>query len=102
MTRPITPDEVASHKVQLIPPEVVQVFNGLISKAWNGTVARIRQEVAVDCIASKMGVDRDEVFRRHWLDVEPIFEAAGWTVEYNSPAYNESYPTTFTFRRKRS
>ncbi len=32
-----------------------------------------------------------------WLNVEELYRAQGWTVTYDKPGYNESYPATFTF-----
>jgi len=46
------------------------------------------------------GKTRDEVFDKGWLNIEPMYRAAGWKVVYDKPAYNESYEPTFTFTKR--
>ncbi len=43
-------------------------------------------------------VSRESIIANHWLDVETHYQAAGWKVAYDKPAYNENYPACFTFR----
>jgi hypothetical protein len=47
------------------------------------------------------GSTRQQVFDNNWLDVEDIFRKAGWKVNYEKPAYNESYPASFKFQQQR-
>jgi hypothetical protein len=47
----------------------------------------------------KKGLKKQQIFDDNLLDVEEVYEKAGWKVEYDKPAFNESYPATFTFRR---
>lgn len=42
----------------------------------------------------------DEVFKKGWLNVEYLFRAAGWEVQYDKPGYNETYEAYFTFSKK--
>lgn len=98
--QPITPDEVVQCKAKVLPGAVIQVFNDLIAKHWNGHGARFTQDEAAALIASSLDVPRQEVFDNRWLDVEEVFRAVGWHVEYDSPGYNESYKATFAFRMK--
>jgi hypothetical protein len=42
---------------------------------------------------------RDAIFEHNWLDIEDIYRQAGWAVEYNAPAYNETFDETFKFSR---
>ena len=42
---------------------------------------------------------RKEIYDKNWLDVEDVYESAGWKVEYDKPGYNENYEPTFTFSR---
>jgi hypothetical protein len=37
------------------------------------------------------------IFEKGLLDVETVYERAGWKVTYDKPAYNETYPATFRF-----
>lgn len=102
MTKPITPAEVASQTKEL-PKEVIQAFNTLIVENWDGRSAVVRQDDAVSLVLTLMpGTTSEQIFARRWMDVERHYEDVGWSVEYDKPAYCESYPATFTFKKKRS
>ncbi len=90
----------------------------MITDYWNGTYSSFTQDNVVTRILAAMvrkqvnesfrkgtgeSVDelRKQLFEKGWLDVEPIFKKAGWDVEYDKPGYNESYPATFKFSRKK-
>jgi hypothetical protein len=98
--RPITPDEAEANRKMTIPPEVIEVFNQLIVAHLSAGRATILQDEAVARICEECSVDRTFVYNSHWLDIESIFEEAGWSVVYDRPAYCETYPATFTFTRK--
>ncbi len=98
-TKPITPADAAGFKKSKIPDHVIAVFNELIRQKFDGTQATIKQEDVVALILNTQPlVERDAIFANHWLDVEEIFEDAGWQVEFDKPGYNESYDAFFTFR----
>ena len=104
MAGPIKPDEVADHKRKVVIPEkVFEAFNELIAKHWNGRTARFAQDEVVELILKKYArsktVTRSSIFDNHWLDVEPVYREAGWKVVYDSPAYNETYASTFQFTK---
>ena len=96
MIEPIRPHEV---KKESIPDAVIEVFNALISEKWDGREAVIKQKDAVARIVDRMQIIEDLVFDRKYLDVEPIYRDAGWTVEYDKPGWSENYEPSFTFRR---
>jgi hypothetical protein len=96
--KPITPAEVGKKKAESIPVEVIEVFNELITKKWDGRQSIVLQKDAVAGIVSRMGVSRDQVYLNRWLDVEGAFRQAGWRVEYDKPGFNESYDASFTFK----
>jgi hypothetical protein len=104
MVKPITPAQVIKKKKDGLPPFVIEAFNTLIAKNFNGHSATIRQEDVLQVImaAAPEGTTSDTVFNEHWLDVEDIFRKAGWTVRYDKPAYNETYEPTFEFTPKPS
>jgi hypothetical protein len=97
--QPIKPGEVAKQKSQNIPPEVIAAFNELIIKKFQGGRAYVTQNEVVELIVAK-GLERQEVFAKHWLDVEGIFQEEGWTVVYDKPAWCESYNAHFVFSVK--
>jgi hypothetical protein len=97
--KPITPDEVVSKKIECIPDEVIAAFNELIAEAWNGRSAFVYQDAAVKRISDKLAMV-DKTYKIGYLDVEPIFEQAGWKVVYDKPGYNETGRSFFTFSKK--
>lgn len=100
MTDPITPDDVAGAKLTALPDLVIIVFNKLIAEAWDGHRAEVYQEDAVAAILDAGVVaTREEVFERHLLNVEPVYQAAGWSVVFDKPGWNESYQAYFAFTR---
>lgn len=112
MTKPISPGEVGAAKAHKIPGLVVEAFNDLIVREWTGSRSVILQKDIADAIVKKLveagayvaDVARKKIYDEHWLDVEPIFEAAGWDVYYEKPVYyaGEDFEPRFTFTRKGS
>jgi hypothetical protein len=96
----IRPEDVVSQKRDSIPNEVIECFNELIVENYNGAYATVYQEDVVKRIVAK-GIGREKIFKNSWLDVEEIFEAEGWRVEYDKPGYCESYEAHFKFEAKR-
>jgi hypothetical protein len=96
MAKPISPDEV----VKTLPDEVIISFNELISEKLVRGTAQFTQKEAIARILTKMDTTRQEIFNKGWLDIEDVYNAVGWKVAYDSPAYDESYEAHFTFRKK--
>ena len=107
MTDPIRPEEVVAAKKAQFPGFVLDAFNAVIAKHFHQGYASFRQDEVVEEIVSRMpplgdNVNvRSHIFEQHWLDVEDIYRKAGWKVEYDKPDYCESYPATFSFRKKK-
>jgi hypothetical protein len=100
--QPITPQEVVAKKLEQIPDVVIQVFNNLIAKNFNGSEAKIKQNDVIDAIRTEdETISKSMIFDNHWLDVEDIYRKLGWTVEYDKPAYNEDYAPHFIFTFKK-
>jgi hypothetical protein len=100
MAGPIRPEDVNTRKSARIPQQVFEVFNRLIARQWDGHSATVRQSEVVRLLI-EAGFERAQIFAERMLDVESAYEAAGWKVVYDKPGYNESYPATFTFSKKR-
>jgi hypothetical protein len=101
---PISPDEIGQIR-SAIPDEVFDAFNEAIAANWDGHSATIKQyDVATAALAKLQQrlphMTREQMYQEHWLDVEPAYEAKGWHVRYDKPAYNETYPPVFIFKRK--
>lgn len=99
--RPIRPDEVVNKKV--FPDEVFESFNELIAR--ESVKGRERITVGMEEVVKLMvrkGLKRDKIFENHWLDVEGVYEEAGWKVEYDQPAYADTpFKPYFTFTPRR-
>lgn len=93
---PIKPEDV---KDAPVPEEVVQVFNDLIQKHWDGKEARIEQSEVLLAVCLAMGISKHQVFDKKLLDVEKVFRQAGWGVIYDKPFLAESYPAFFIFSK---
>lgn len=99
---PITPDEAKARKETDIPDEVIEAFNELLIKNHSiGTNSIAIGQDEVVALIVKKGLNRSDIFDKHWLDVEDVYRAAGWIVDYDKPGYNEDYSAYFTFKRRR-
>ena len=97
---PIKPSEIASEKEKTFPDAVIESFNELITQKFDRGSATIKKDEVVDLMVEK-GLNRNQIFDKGWLNIEDVYEQAGWKVVYNRPAYNESYLATFTFTRQK-
>jgi formate-dependent phosphoribosylglycinamide formyltransferase (GAR transformylase) len=102
MIEPIKPDDVVQAKKASFPSQVIEAFNEMIVANWNNRSSTVKQCDVANLIASKMGLETtDSIYANHWLDVEDVYQKAGWKVVYDKPAYCETYEATFTFSRSR-
>lgn len=98
--KPISPNEVVLSRP--IPDDVIECFNDLISKNWNGSSSTIMQSDIAMYIAGALNIPVSSVYKQHYLDVEPLFRLHGWDVEHDNPGYNETYAASFRFTPKKS
>jgi hypothetical protein len=84
--------------------EMIQAANELLAEnlsASGGEITFTHEELRKrfqKIVAEATGKDASEVeCNTKWLDIEDIFEKAGWIVQYDSPGYNESYDGFFIF-----
>lgn len=98
--KPVTPDDIHEQKLKDLPDGVISVWNTAIAKNWRGSNATVYQKDIVDDL-EKAGYKRTTTYSQGYLDIESIYEAAGWDVEYDKPAYNETYDAKFIFTRKK-
>ncbi len=105
--KPISPDEVAQKKKESLPEEVIEATNELIAETWDGHQSIFRQDTLINRIINKwrgsyenISEIRQELFSKHHLDIEDIYRAEGWSVEYDKPGYSESYEANFTFKKQ--
>lgn len=98
---PISPEEVRKKRIDYIPAIIFEVFNELIISHFNGEKSVVRQDDVLNKVCTEeSGLSRQTVFEKHYLDIEDFYREKGWKVEYDKPAYCETYPATFTFSIK--
>lgn len=100
--KPLSPKEVAGEKLKSFPNEVLESFNELIIRNAGGGSEQIvvcQQEVIA--LMVNKGLNRNQIFKNGWLDIEDLYRKAGWKVEYDKPGYNEDYLPYFIFSRPR-
>ena len=105
--QPIKPSEVGAKKATLLPGFVIEAFNQIIAEKYNeqSKSATVKQDAVIARIIQlgtngESSPSRNEVFNNGWLEVETIFKAAGWKVEYTKPDYTESFEPYYEFRAK--
>jgi hypothetical protein len=96
--KPIRPDEITEKKEQSFPDAVLESFNEIIVQNYYQGQASFKLGDVVKIMLSK-GLRRKDIFDKHYLDVESVYRAQGWKVEFDSPGYNETYPATYTFKK---
>lgn len=97
MTGPIKPEDVVELKSKIIPEEVFEAFNQCIAQNFLNGMAKVLQDDVMSLICQKLGIHSDAVYKKGYLDIEEIYKAAGWKVNYNKPEYNESHGSYFEF-----
>lgn len=105
--KPISPDEALALKAEDFPDEVISSFNALIAKHFKDGEAVVMQNEAVNAIyaafkASGKNITKQGIFDKNYLDVEEVYQKQGWTVDFDQPAYCETYEAFFVFRKKRN
>lgn len=95
--KPITPDEAGEELCRNIPEGVIEVWNELIARAFDGFKAVISFDDAQRAIASTWCALPTTVTARGWLSIEPLYHKAGWIVEFGK---SQEHPASFIFRRR--
>lgn len=96
LVRAITPEEAVELRKVIIPSEVLNTINHLIAEKLAGGRAFILQKEIVAAL-EEAGMNRNDIYDKHWLDFEDIYRDSGWKVTYDKPGWNESYDASFKF-----
>ncbi len=96
-----TPAEVAAASVTTFPEKVLDVVNALLVKNYRSgrDITLWLEEVKVALMAAFPEVNRSDLIHLGWLDFESIYQAAGWTVVFDSPSFGDNYPAFYTFSK---
>lgn len=99
--KPITPQEALDMKITSIPDVVIETVNAMLAEKMtkSGHITLLQKDIVERiCLADKT-LHKGLIYDRGWLDFEPFYEAAGWKIVYDKPAYNELYDANFTFSK---
>lgn len=96
--KPITFEEAYDSKVNGIPNEIIIATNKLIVENFN--IQDKSAKVYFKDILDNVSFEKGRVYRNHWLDIEPLYEEAGWDVSCYTPAFCESFDSYFVFSKK--
>lgn len=103
MAKALNPNDLAKKKKEVLPDFVFEAFNNIIAKNFNNNSSHFRQDEVVEEMIKlaqfSEPIDKKIIFDNHYLDVEDVYREEGWTVSYDSPAYCEDFPATFTFKK---
>lgn len=99
-----TPEDAKQRHVASIPDFVIKAINELLSENYKDQGFSIPQDTIITRILrySPEEITRSSIFSNRWLDIEDLYRQNGWEVEYDKPAYNESYSARFIFKPKQS
>lgn len=102
MSKALSPQEAIVRFKSEVPEPVMEAWNNLIVENLKVQGGKATSGFTLEALASKittaMNVSRDTAKDRGWFDLEDIFRDKGWKVEFDSPAYNESYTASYKFR----
>lgn len=98
--KPVSPDDIMQQKIRDLPDEVIDAWNRILVRHWCGGSMTIRQETVVEELMPLSNFNRGAIFSNGWLDVEELYRANGWNVEYDRPGYNESYDAFWVFTKR--
>jgi hypothetical protein len=72
----------------------------LIAENLSGDSSTFTLKEAVALVKKKLK-DSGVKYNNDFMNVEPIYRAAGWKVEYDQPGYNESGEGMYRFTAKK-
>lgn len=96
--KPIRPEETLVRRVQFFPTQVLESFNQLIAQnCINGESKVLKKDVT--SLMMENGLKEEEIYKKHWLDVEEIYRNNGWNVKYDQPGYgdDQDFEPYYTF-----
>lgn len=98
----LSPTKIAKKHLASIPEVVFEAVNELLAKKGAGGSVTIGQDELLNLLAKKAPeIKRGTYFDNGWLDFEAKYRAQGWKVEYDKPAYCETYEASWSFTPRR-
>lgn len=100
---PLTPAEVKAKAIESIPSEMIQAVNELLIENASRHSITIHTKDIITRFRKLANGKYDHVANvseKGWLDFEPLFRNAGWSISFNSPDRGESFESYFRFNYK--
>jgi len=103
------PREIQVNKNNNIPDEMIQAANELLAENLDvhsdatftsKALTRRYRELVAGSEATEEMIAGIKIEMR-WLDIEDRYRRKGWDVEYDKPAYNETYDGYYEFSAKK-
>ena len=104
MAKVYSPEDVLKKRVETIPDFVITAFNDLLTENYADEGTVIKQDDAISRILQYNKDDeltREIIFKKRWLDIEPLYRRKGWKVDYEKPAFDERFEPYFIFKPKK-
>lgn len=106
--KPFTPADAEKAKKHHMHPIMIDAVNELLGENYNkaGRVKIYQEDViqrALQLFKERIGgsaITEQNIYDYGWLDFEDIFRNAGWNVQYDRPAYYETYKAYYMFTKK--
>ena len=97
-----TPSDARREAHKNIPDFVIKAFNELLAENWNEKEIKLEQYNIVERILAHAdgSILRSDIFKKNWLDVEPIYENNGWIVKFVKNPYYDYDHNYFLFTPK--
>jgi len=99
MVKPFTPAEAKASQANYIPDEIITVVNSFLAQRASSKSINITQEEVIEAL-KELEFNISQLFSKNMLDFEAAYRKAGWKVEYDKPAYNETHAAYWTFTAK--
>lgn len=100
MTKPISPSEITTKQIEMIPDRIIEVWNTMLAQKFNGTSATVYQREIISAIQAAWDADERYILTQGWLDIEEIYRQVGWMVEYVKRGIGDNFESHFIFTRK--
>jgi len=94
------PNEMITQWQQALPDAVIETFNELLAKHFNGKTASIKEKELLDALEAKE-LSTKEVTDQRWLfQTQELYKEKGWKVLYRSPNWEQDFNPYFQFDLK--